>query len=130
VLLDNACRYSGEAGEVRVTVTADGPHVRLSVEDSGPGIPPEQREHVFDRFHRASTTPGGAGLGLAIGDAVVRATGGRWTVGDSPAGGASMTVVWPRAAGERNARAGDDRPSPEPSTSWPATVTDSKGTGS
>jgi signal transduction histidine kinase len=130
VLLDNACRYSGEAGEVRVTVTADGPHVRLSVEDSGPGIPPDQREQVFDRFHRASTTPGGAGLGLAIGDAVVRATGGRWTVGESPAGGASMTVVWPRAAGERNARSGDDRPAPEPSAPWPATVTDSKGTGS
>jgi signal transduction histidine kinase len=130
VLLDNACRYSGEAGEVRVTVAADGPHVRLSVEDSGPGIPPEQREQVFDRFHRASTTPGGAGLGLAIGDAVVRATGGRWTVGESPAGGASMTVVWPRAAGERNARLGDDRPAPEPSAPWPAAVTDSKGTGS
>jgi signal transduction histidine kinase len=110
VLLDNACRYSGEAGEVRVSVATDSSHVRLSVEDSGPGIPPEQRAQVFDRFHRASTMPGGAGLGLAIGDAVVRATGGRWTVGESPTGGASMTVVWPRAGGEKNARSGDGRP--------------------
>jgi signal transduction histidine kinase len=134
VLLDNACRYSGEAGEVRVSVATDSNHVRLSVEDSGPGIPADQRAQVFDRFHRASTTPGGAGLGLAIGDAVVRATGGRWTVGESPAGGASMTVTWPLAAGERTARTGDDRPAtqppPPPPPQWPAPVTDSKGSGS
>jgi signal transduction histidine kinase len=133
VLLDNACRYSGEAGEVRVSVATDSNHVRLSVEDSGPGIPADQRAHVFDRFHRASSTPGGAGLGLAIGDAVVRATGGRWTVGDSPAGGASMTVIWPRATGERTARTGDERPATQPPTPpapWPAPVTDSKGSAS
>jgi signal transduction histidine kinase len=125
VLLDNACRYSGEGGEVRVTVTASSNQVRMSVEDSGPGIPPEERAHVFDRFHRASKTPGGAGLGLAIGDAIVRATGGRWTVGESLAGGASMTVVWPRSAGERSARAGGR--SSETASGWPAAVTDSKG---
>ncbi len=111
VLLDNACRYSGEGGEIRVTVVAGSSQVRLSVEDSGPGIPADQRAHVFDRFHRATTTPGGAGLGLAIGDAIVRASGGRWTVGESPSGGASMSVVWPRAGGERTVRAGDGRPS-------------------
>jgi signal transduction histidine kinase len=133
VLLDNACRYSGDAGEVRVSVATDSNHVRLSVEDSGPGIPADQRAQVFDRFHRASSTPGGAGLGLAIGDAVVRATGGRWTVGDSPAGGASMTVIWPRATGERTARTGDERPAAQPPTPpapWPAPVTDSKGSAS
>jgi signal transduction histidine kinase len=126
VLLDNACRYSGEGGEVRVIVSASSTSVRLSVEDSGPGIPPEERAHVFDRFHRASTTPGGAGLGLAIGDAIVRATGGRWTVGESPAGGASMTVVWPRSAGERSARSGGRAPA-ETASGWPTAVTDSKG---
>ncbi|HEX3605965.1 MAG TPA: HAMP domain-containing sensor histidine kinase [Candidatus Dormibacteraeota bacterium] len=110
VLLDNACRYSGEGGEVRVLVTTDGAQVRLSVEDTGPGIPADQRAQVFDRFHRASTTPGGAGLGLAIGDAIVRATGGRWSVGDSAVGGASMSVFWPRATGERGGRNGDQRP--------------------
>jgi signal transduction histidine kinase len=112
VLLDNACRYSGEAGEVHAAVTSDGSQVRLSVEDSGPGIPPDQRDHIFDRFHRATTTPGGAGLGLAIGDAVVRATGGRWAVGTAAAGGASMSVTWPRSTGERAARAGEPRPAP------------------
>ena len=126
VLLDNACRYSGEGGEVRVIVSASSSNVRLSVEDSGPGIPPEERAHVFDRFHRATATPGGAGLGLAIGDAIVRATGGRWTVGESPAGGASMTVVWPRTAGERSARSGGRAPA-ETASGWPTAVTDSKG---
>ena len=111
VLLDNACRYSGDGGDIRVTVAAGSSQVRLSVEDSGPGIPADQREHVFDRFHRATTTPGGAGLGLAIGDAIVRATGGRWTVGESPSGGASMNVDWPGAGGERTVHAGDERPS-------------------
>jgi len=98
VLLDNACRYSADGGQVLVSVTGDGSNVRLCVEDSGPGIPAEERAQVFDRFHRASTTPGGAGLGLAIGDAVVRATGGRWTVGESRFGGASMAVTWPRTS--------------------------------
>jgi signal transduction histidine kinase len=80
--------------------------VRLTVDDSGPGIPPEQRSRVFDRFHRATDAPGGAGLGLAIADAIVRATGGRWTIGTSAAGGASVSVSWPRSiSGHRETRA-------------------------
>jgi signal transduction histidine kinase len=97
VLLDNACKYSPQQGSVEVTVRAEGGRIRLSVEDSGPGIPVSERPRIFDRFHRATSSPGGAGLGLAIADAVVRATGGRWEVGDSPSGGAAMSVTWPRA---------------------------------
>jgi signal transduction histidine kinase len=96
VLLDNACKYSPERGSVDVVVGLEGSRVRLGVEDSGPGIPPAERPRIFDRFHRATERPGGAGLGLAIADAVVRATGGRWEVGDAPAGGASMAVSWAR----------------------------------
>jgi len=96
VLLDNACKYSPEGGSVGVSVRAEGNRVRLAVEDSGPGIPASERARIFDRFHRASDQPGGAGLGLAIADAVVRATGGRWEVGASPSGGASMAVSWAR----------------------------------
>jgi signal transduction histidine kinase len=94
VLLDNACKYAPEGGTVDVTVSRDGGRVRLVVDDSGPGIPDGQRERIFDRFHRAAEGPGGAGLGLAIGQAIVHATGGRWEVGRSPAGGARMTVSW------------------------------------
>ena len=100
VLLDNACKYSPEGGDVEVGVRAEGNRVRLAVEDSGPGIPAAERARVFDRFHRASERPGGAGLGLAIADAVVRATGGRWEIGDSAAGGASMAVSWTRGLGD------------------------------
>ena len=97
VLLDNACKYSPTGGSVNVAVAQEGGRVRLSVEDSGPGIPEAERALIFDRFHRASETGGGSGLGLAIGDAIVRATGGRWRIAESAAGGASMSVSWPRA---------------------------------
>ena len=108
VLLDNACKYSPEGGAISVSVGGEGRRVRLTVDDSGPGIPPEQRSRVFDRFHRASEAPGGAGLGLAIADAIVRATGGRWTIGTSAAGGASVSVSWPRSiSGHRETRADD-----------------------
>jgi len=99
VLLDNACRYSSEGGSIVVGVAGEGRRVRLSVDDSGPGIPESERGRVFDRFRRATDQPGGSGLGLAIADAIVRATGGRWHIGTSPAGGASISVSWPRSMG-------------------------------
>jgi signal transduction histidine kinase len=99
ILLDNACKYSPEGGSVIVGVTSEGRRVRLTVDDSGPGIPEEERGRIFDRFHRATDQPGGSGLGLAIGAAIVRATGGRWHIGTSAAGGASVSVSWPRSIG-------------------------------
>ena len=112
VLVDNACRYAGEGGAVRVVVGAGGARAYLAVEDTGPGIPPSERERLFDRFHRATDEPGGAGLGLAIADSVVRATGGRWRIGDAPGGGARMEVSWHRAAGREREQPG--RPAPTP----------------
>jgi signal transduction histidine kinase len=97
VLLDNACKYSPEGGAVHIDVAADGGRIQLTVDDAGPGIPEAERSRIFDRFHRASESEAGAGLGLAIADAIVRATGGRWKIGASPAGGASMSASWPRA---------------------------------
>ena len=97
ILLDNACKYSPQGGSVIVGVTGEGRRVRLTVDDSGPGIPEDERARIFDRFHRATDQPGGSGLGLAIGAAIVRATGGRWQIGTSAAGGASVSVSWPRS---------------------------------
>lgn len=114
VLLDNACKYTPERGSVAVAVTGEGDRVRLAVDDSGPGIPPDQRQGIFDRFHRATDQPGGSGLGLAIADAVVRGTNGRWEIGTSTAGGASMAVIWPRLL--TTARA---TPAPAPPTVRP-----------
>ncbi len=96
VLLDNACKYSPQDGAVAVSVQTDGGRTTLSVDDTGPGIPVEQRPRIFDRFHRATESGSGAGLGLAIADEVVRATGGRWRLETSPRGGARMSVSWPR----------------------------------
>ena len=97
VLLDNACKYAPEGGQVDVTVAVDGSRVGLIIDDSGPGIPEDERGRIFDRFHRATDSHGGAGLGLAIADAIVRATDGRWKVGSAAGGGARMAVSWARA---------------------------------
>ncbi|HEY3649515.1 MAG TPA: HAMP domain-containing sensor histidine kinase [Streptosporangiaceae bacterium] len=103
VLVDNACRYAGPDGTVRIEVRAQGSRASLTVEDSGPGIPEAERPLLFDRFHRATEHRSGAGLGLAIGDSIVRSTGGRWHVGDSPLGGALMAVSWRHAQPARAA---------------------------
>jgi signal transduction histidine kinase len=97
VLVDNACRYAGPGGHVRIRVLTQGSRVSLVVEDSGPGIPAAERSRLFDRFYRATDHGSGAGLGLAIGDSIVRATGGRWEIGDSDLGGALMSVSWHHA---------------------------------
>lgn len=102
VLVDNACKYAPEGGKVDVTVSADAAgRPSVTVDDSGPGIRDEDRDRIFDRFHRSvatSSDAGGAGLGLAIGDTIVRATGGRWSVGASPLGGARFAVSWPKGS--------------------------------
>jgi signal transduction histidine kinase len=66
-LVENAIKYSELDGTVRVSLQGDDRRVSVSVEDSGPGIPPQERERVFDRFYRRSGhTASGNGLGLAI----------------------------------------------------------------
>jgi signal transduction histidine kinase len=102
VLVDNACRYAAAGGTVQIAVAVAGSRVSLSVDDSGPGIPPEERPNLFDRFHRATDEGNGAGLGLAIADSVVRATGGEWRVGHADLGGAHMEVCWRRSPGVKD----------------------------
>jgi signal transduction histidine kinase len=96
-LADNARRHA--AGRVAFTLAERGDEVRLSVEDDGAGIPEAERERVFDRFVRLDEArardAGGSGLGLAIVRAVVEASGGRITVGESRWGGARFDVVLP-----------------------------------
>ncbi len=94
VLLDNACRYTPRGGRVTVAALRDRQRVRLVITDTGPGFPKERRERIFDRFHRGTSEGDGAGLGLAIADAIVGATRGRWEINDLPSGGTSVGVVW------------------------------------
>jgi signal transduction histidine kinase len=96
VLMDNACRFAGPGGTVRISAVQHGGRVTLTVEDSGPGVPAEQRPRMFDRFHRSTEQGGSAGLGLAIADSIVRSTDGQWRIGDSDLGGALFEVSWRR----------------------------------
>lgn len=77
-LVGNAVKFTPAHGRIRVSAARDGDDVRVAVEDTGPGIPAEHLENVFDRFWQArSTRRAGAGLGLAIARGVVEAHGGR-----------------------------------------------------
>lgn len=103
-LVDNASRIVGEGGHVVVELTGEGDRAVLSVIDDGPGIPEADLPRLFDRFYRADSSrtraSGGAGLGLAIVRAIVRAHGGRIEAANMPGGGARMTVVLPAIAEE------------------------------
>jgi two-component system sensor histidine kinase ChvG len=101
-LLANAISFSPPGATVAVAARQEGAAVVVDVDDSGPGIPPEHRERVFDRFF-TNRPPGGDephdGLGLAIVRAVVEGYGGSVAVSDRPGGGARLTVKLPVAKG-------------------------------
>lgn len=90
-LLDNAVKYGGRHVELSVRAEAGGWQVQ--VDDDGPGIPPEQRERMFDRFQRGEAREvEGSGLGLAIVQAVARRHGAAVEVGTSRLGGLAVTL--------------------------------------
>lgn len=96
-LLDNAAKWSPPEGTVSVTLRPVDDGVELSVVDSGPGIPEEDHERVFERFYRspeARATPG-SGLGLAIVKQVIDRHGGSIRVHTAPGGGTDMRVRLP-----------------------------------
>jgi two-component system OmpR family sensor kinase len=98
-------------GLVRLEVEAVGSdRVRFVVADNGPGIPPDQRELIFDRFHRTDAArdraSGGTGLGLAIVRAIAQAHEGRVTPSERPGGGARVELElpgWRRSVADRSA---------------------------
>jgi signal transduction histidine kinase len=99
VLLDNAVKFTGPGGSVRVRVQPE-PQPTVEVEDTGVGIPPEQLPHVFERFYRgdaARSRSGGAGLGLSIAQWVATAHDARLTLAPGSNGGTRATVTFPRA---------------------------------
>ena len=100
-LLDNALSHTPAGGLVEVGAADEGDVVRVTVADSGPGVAPEQRERIFERFYRAdssrSASTGGSGLGLAIVRALVEAHGGEIEAGERQGGGASFSFTLPRA---------------------------------
>ena len=105
-LIDNAIRYNHPGGKVKVsfrTLERDGSNrVEFTVSDTGPGIPPEMRERVFERFYRLeegrSRETGGTGLGLAIVKHAVQRYDGTVTIKDAPGGGSAFVVDLPAAS--------------------------------
>jgi signal transduction histidine kinase len=102
VLIDNACKFAGTGGRVEVIVATQTNTVTLEVDDSGPGIDPEERDLIFDRFHRTSTPAGGTGLGLAIADSIIRATHAHCKISTASLGGAKFEITWRLATAKSN----------------------------
>jgi two-component system sensor histidine kinase TctE len=92
-LIENAIRYTPEGGSITVRSALDGGEAVLSVEDDGPGIPPDQRQKVFQRFYRIPGSQGdGSGLGLAIVQEIVNASGARVSI-DAGLGGRGTLIT-------------------------------------
>ena len=110
ILLDNALRYGPAGQSVTVETTCADGRAGLAVSDRGPGIPPEENEHIFERFHRgrAAGSESGFGLGLAIGRELAERMGGSLELANHEPPGASFVLTLP--AGEPE----DGRPSRDP----------------
>jgi two-component system, OmpR family, phosphate regulon sensor histidine kinase PhoR len=102
-LIDNAVKHGG-GGPVNVSVSSDPGLVRMTVADSGPGIPVAEQPRIFEKFYRAGSSltrsPGGTGLGLYISRELVQRMGGRLDVRSEPGAGAAFTVELEQANGE------------------------------
>ena len=100
-LIGNAVKYTPSGGEIRVGVDCDPRTVIISVSDTGPGIPDDKQQVIFQPFVQLATsadsTTSGVGLGLAISRDLARAMGGDIKVKSTPGQGATFTVTLPRA---------------------------------
>ena len=96
-LLHNAIKFTPPGGTIQITAETGGEWVTVAVTDSGPGIPPEERDRVFERFYRSDRARDGSGtgLGLAIAKHIVQAHGGRIWVEQPPTPGARLCFTVP-----------------------------------
>jgi signal transduction histidine kinase len=98
-LLANALEAVPAGGHVEVSAAPSGQGIRVTVADNGPGMSPQQQDAAFRRF--ASTTPGGAGLGLAIVHRLVTSNGGAAALSDTPGGGLTVVLDLPGQVPDR-----------------------------
>jgi NtrC-family two-component system sensor histidine kinase KinB len=102
-LIANALRYTPDGGAIQVSSAAGPDGLSLRVTDTGPGVPPELRDHLFERFAQWNVNgvaPGSAGLGLAIAKEIVEAHGGRIFCDSAAERGTCFTVELPAMQGE------------------------------
>lgn len=99
ILIDNAIKYTPAGGKIRIAVSRNGALAAFSITDTGIGIPPEARPHIFERFYRADQARArdqqGSGLGLAIGKWIAEAHQGEISVHSQPGVGSTFTVLLP-----------------------------------
>ena len=114
---DRASAENRPGGTLRVRTYLEGGRARVAVEDSGPGVPPEDASRVFDPFFTTRGVGGGAGLGLAVVFGTVAAHGGRVWVEPAPSGGARFVIELPVAG---TVEAADEPPSIPRAASEPA----------
>lgn len=97
-LIGNAIKFTPKGGKIKILASHEHPDVRFTVADSGPGIPAEHLNHVFDRYWQAkSTAKLGTGLGLSIAKGIVEAHGGRIWAESPPNSGAEFNFTLPVA---------------------------------
>jgi signal transduction histidine kinase len=114
VLLDNAIKYTPPGGEVRLTLERAGDAYEIAVEDTGPGVPPELSQRIFERFYSVDVArtraprgedgaggAGGAGLGLAIARWIVEAHGGALRLCDTGPAGSRFVISLPTEPAQR-----------------------------
>jgi signal transduction histidine kinase len=103
-IMDNALRHTPEGGRILLTVKqVGGDDIEFSVQDSGPGVPPEDLDRIFERFYRSDSArqrdisfPGGSGLGLAIAKSIVQAHGGQISAESKAGQGMQVAVRLPK----------------------------------
>jgi signal transduction histidine kinase len=101
-LVDNALRHTPAGAGVDLSVASENGVATLAVRDRGPGIPPEDVPHVFERFHRGRTAGGGSGLGLALCREIVARHGGDIHLASRLGAGTTVTVTLPATGAPRH----------------------------
>lgn len=99
-ILDNALRHTPEGGRITLSAKQAGERVELAIQDSGPGLPKEETERIFERFYRADASrrrdEGGSGLGLAIAKSIVQAHNGQVWAESEPGKGLKIIISLPQ----------------------------------
>jgi len=102
-ILDNALRHTPEGGRIVLSAKDVDDQVELAIQDSGPGLKPEDLDRIFDRFYRTDSSrqrdgdfPSGSGLGLAIARSIVQAHGGQLSAESEPGNGLKVMIKLPK----------------------------------